>query len=92
MPRHPDHPEKSPGLSECIFAFPCLKNLKYSTDENEQKFKVYLDLLRQWRNDEAHLSPNATDDEVNAALRVVTSMYMFVVGHNVTDLEIAGVL
>lgn len=54
VPRHPDHPEKSPGLSECIFAFPCLKNLKYSTDEKEQKFKVYLDLLRQWRNDEAH--------------------------------------
>lgn len=49
VPRHPDHPEKSPGLSECIFAFPCLKNLKYSTDEKEQKFKVYLDLLRQWR-------------------------------------------
>lgn len=92
VPRHPDHPEKSPGLSECIFAFPCLKSLRYSTEENEQKFKVYLDLLRQWRNDEAHLSPNATDDEVNAALKVVTSMYMFVVGNNITDLEIAGVL
>lgn len=96
VPRHPDHPEKSPGLSECIFAFPCLKNLKYSTDEKEQKFKVYLDLLRQWRNDEAHLSPNATDEEVNAALKIVTSMYMFVVGNNITDfitdLEMAGAL
>lgn len=92
VPRHPDHPEKSPGLSECIFAFPCLKNLKYSTDEKEQKFKVYLDLLRQWRNDEVHLSPNATDEEVNAALKIVTSMYMFVVGNNITDLEMAGAL
>lgn len=92
VPRHPDHPEKSPGLSECIFAFPCLKNLKYSTDEKELKFKVYLDLLRQWRNDEAHLSPNATDEEVNAALKIVTSMYMFVVGNNITDLEMAGAL
>lgn len=92
VPRHPDHPEKSPGLSECIFAFPCLKNLKYSTDEKEQKFKIYLDLLRQWRNDEAHLSPNATDEEVNAALKIVTSMYMFVVGNNITDLEMAGAL
>lgn len=92
VPRHPDHPEKSPGLSECIFAFPCLKNLKYSTDEKEQKFKVYLDLLRQWRNDETHLSPNATDEEVNAALKIVTSMYMFVVGNNITDLEMAGAL
>lgn len=92
VPRHPDHPEKSPGLSECIFAFPCLKNLKYSTDEKEQKFKVYLDLLRQWRNDEAHLSPNATDEEVNAALKIVTSMYMFVVGNNITDLEMTGAL
>ena len=57
-----------------------------------QKFKVYLDLLRQWRNDEAHLSPNATDEEVNAALKIVTSMYMFVVGNNITDLEMAGAL
>ena len=92
VPRNPNTPDKTPGLSECIFAFPCLKGLKYSKDECEQKFKGYLDLLRQWRNDEAHLSPNATEDEINAALKVVTSMYLYVIGNNITDLESAGKL
>ena len=90
VPHHPDHPDRTPALSECIFAFSCLRNLKYTTDEREQKFKEYLNLLRQWRNDEAHLSPNATDDEINAALKVVTAMYLFVVGNNITELESAG--
>lgn len=80
----------TPALSECIFAFSCLRNLKYTTDEREQKFKEYLNLLRQWRNDEAHLSPNATDDEIDAALKVVTAMYLFVVGNNITELESTG--
>ena len=90
VPHHPDHPDRTPALSECIFAFPCLRNLKYSTDECDQKFREYLNMLRQWRNDEAHLSPNATDDEINVALKVVTAMYLFVVGNNITELESAG--
>ena len=90
VPRNPKTPDKAPGLSECIFAFPCLKSLKYSTDELELKFKNYLDLVRQWRNDEVHLSPNATVEEINAALKVVTSMYLFVAGSNITGLEMAG--
>ena len=92
VPRNPNTPNKAPGLSECIFAFPCLKGLKHSTNECEQKFRDYLDLLRQWRNDEAHLSPNATEKEINAALKVVTSMYLYVIGNNITDLESAGKL
>ncbi len=92
VPRHPQHPEKTPGLSECIFAFDCLRGLKYSTDEAEQRFKIYIDLLRQWRNDEAHISPNATEEEVNAAIKVVSTMYLYVVANSVTDLEIGHVL
>lgn len=76
VPRNPNTPDKAPGLSECIFAFPCLKSLRYSTDEIEQIFSNYLDLVRQWRNDEVHLSPNATVEEINAALKVVVSMYL----------------
>ena len=90
VPHHPEHPDRTPALSECIFAFSCLRKLKYSTDEREQKFKEYLNMLRQWRNDEAHLSPNATDEEINVALKVVTAMYLFVVGNNITELESSG--
>ena len=89
VPRNPNTPDKAPGLSECIFAFPCLKSLRYSTDEIEQIFSNYLDLVRQWRNDEVHLSPNATVEEINAALKVVVSMYLYVVGSNITELEMA---
>jgi type I restriction enzyme R subunit len=92
VPRNPRTPDKTPALSECIFAFPCLRNLRHSTNESDQKFKDYIELLRQWRNDEAHLSPNATEEEINAALKVVTSMYLYVVGNNITDLEMAGKL
>ncbi len=92
VPRNPNTPDKAPGLSECIFAFPCLKSLRYSTDEIEQIFSNYLDLVRQWRNDEVHLSPNATVEEINAALKVVVSMYLYVVGSNITELEMAGKL
>ncbi len=90
VPCNPKHPEKSPALSECIFAFPCLKELKNSDDECSRKFNEYLTKLRQWRNDEVHLSPNATDEDINAAVKMVTSMYLFVVGNNITDLEKSG--
>lgn len=69
------------------FAFPCLKKLKYSDDEYEQKFKNYLDLVRQWRNDEAHLSPNATEDEINTAIQIISTMYLYVVANSMTGLE-----
>ena len=49
-------------------------------------------MLRQWRNDEAHLSPNATEEEVNAAIKVVSTMYLYVVANSVTDLEVSGIL
>jgi type I restriction enzyme R subunit len=92
VPRNPHQPDKKPSLSECIFAFDCLRTLKDTEDEAKQKYKIYLEMLRQWRNDEAHLSPHATEDEVNAALKVVSTMYLYVIAHNITELEIAGVL
>ena len=92
VPRNPHNPDKAPGLAECIFAFDCLRGLKYTTDENEQKFKTYLDMLRQWRNDEAHLSPNASEEEINAAAKIISSMYIYVVSNSVRDLEESGIL
>ena len=69
-----------------------MKTLKDTEDEALQKYKLYLEMLRKWRNDEAHLSPNATEDDVNAALKVVSTMYLYVVAHSITELEISGVL
>ena len=84
VPRNPKkNPDSTPGLSECIFAFDDLRGLKYSTDDIYKSFNIYLDMLRKWRNDEAHLSPNAPENEINAAIKVITAMYLYIVGHNI---------
>ena len=78
------------GLANAIHSFSCLWGLKNNPKSEYQKFSVYLDMLRQWRNDEVHLAPNASESEVDAAIKVVTSMYLFVTGNVITELEMAG--
>lgn len=80
---------KDATLSNAIHAFKCLWNLKYAKDEDGQKFASYLQMLRDWRNDEAHNAPNSTEEEVNTAIKVVVVMYLFVTAYSITDLEIA---
>ena len=48
---------------------------------------LYMGKVRQWRNDEAHRAPITTDEEVNAAIKVLVAMYLFVTGNSITDLE-----
>src|SRR3712207_8282466 len=55
-----------------------------------QEFSQRLTILRQLRNDESHASMNMTEQEVDAALRIVIDMYLFVTGMNITELEAAG--
>ena len=44
-------------LADAIHAFRCLWKLKYATDEDGKKFSSYLQMLRDWRNNEAHNAP-----------------------------------
>ena len=46
-----------------------------------------LTLLRQLRNDEAHQSQEASEQEVNAAIDIALDMYLYAVGTNITELE-----
>lgn len=78
------------GLANAIHAFTCLWGLKKNPNPAFQKFNTYLDMLRQWRNDEVHLAPNAPERDVDAAIKIVTSMYLYVTGCVITDLEMAG--
>ena len=87
VPRNPNTPTKEPALAECIFAFKCLRWLKNTTDANRFAFQQYLEMLRQWRNDEAHIAPNATEQEVNMAIKVVGAMYLYVVANSMRELE-----
>lgn len=77
------------SMADSIFAFSSLRGLRYNPHAAFRKFSEYLELLRQWRNQEAHLAPNASEEEVNAALHVVTAMYLYVTGNSITDLEAA---
>lgn len=81
---------KQASLSNALHAFRCLWNLKYDNSANGQKFYGYLEALKSWRNDEAHIAQNAPDTEVQAAILVVISMYLYVTGYSITDLEMAG--
>ena len=44
-------------------------------------------MLRDLRNDETHVSPYVADAEVDAAIKVVVAMYLYVTGYSITDLE-----
>lgn len=90
VPRNPKAPNKSVGLSECIFAFDCLRGLRYSRDELGQAFAQRLECVRSWRNEESHLAPEASDPEVQAAVAILVAMYLYVVGFSITDLEMSG--
>ena len=51
---------------------------------------MFLDKLREWRNDTSHNAPTASEKEIDAALQVVVAMYLYVTGNSITDLESAG--
>lgn len=64
--------------------------LKYDPISVYQEFSKRLNILRELRNDESHGSMNMTEQEVDAALRIVIDMYLFVTGMTISELEIAG--
>ncbi|WP_276858618.1 hypothetical protein [Bacteroides fluxus] len=47
-------------------------------------------LIKGWRNDESHISPTASEQEVDTAISIIISMYFYVTGISITDLEMAG--
>lgn len=90
VPVNPNTPDKRPALSECIYAFPCLRELRRTSVESEKRFGTRLQGVRDWRNEEAHSAPCATEAEVEAAVTTVTAMYLYVTARTITDLEMVG--
>ena len=78
-------------LADCIFQTPCLKRLKYSDDDSDKKFCLYLDLVRDWRNDNAHKAPIGNEQEYDKAINVLTSMYLYVVAFAIRHRDISPV-
>ena len=75
-------------LADCIFQTPCLKRLKYSDSDADKKFSEYLTMVRDWRNDQAHKAPTATEQECDFAINVLTTMYLFVVAFGIRTKDI----
>lgn len=75
---------------DVIYAHRCLWNLKYSTDTAKQQLYGYLRLVKDWRNTESHISPTASEQEVDTAISIIITMYFYATGSSITDLEMAG--
>ena len=68
----------------------CLWNLKYQLDDDHQRLYQYLNMVKEWRNAESHISPTASEQELNGAVNIIITMYCYATGMCITDLEMAG--
>jgi len=75
---------------DVIHAIRPLWTLKYNENDEYQKLYQYLMLVKGWRNDESHISPTASEQEINAAINIIITMYFFATGSCITELESAG--
>lgn len=73
-------------LSNAIHAFPVLWGLKNNPIPAFQEFYQRLSLVRQLRNEESHGSIEISEQEVDAAIRIVIDMYLFITGFSISDL------
>ncbi len=53
-----------------------LWSLQYKEDEYQNLY-TYLQMMKNWRNAEVHISPTASEQEVDVALKVAITMYFY---------------
>jgi type I restriction enzyme R subunit len=80
----PTEEGKKVTLASCIFAFPCLKRLKWSTKETGQTLSGYLDIIRNNRNTSdgngAHSSYLLTEKQLDDNIKAFVTLYVYVTG------------
>ena len=78
-------------LANCIHAFPCLKRLRYSQKETENKLSSYLENLRNIRNTSdgngAHFSYLFAEEQLDRNIKEFVTLYLYVVGMNLDKLN-----
>ena len=74
-----------PALGDCIYQTPCLKRLEHEPDSD--KFKTWLQQLRDWRNEQSHQAPIATEAEYDTTIHIVTAPYLYVTAYNIKYLQ-----
>jgi len=75
---------------DVIHAIRPLWTLKFSENDEHKKLYQYLLLVKEWRNNEAHISPTASEQEINAAINIIITMYFYATGSCITELEMEG--
>jgi type I restriction enzyme R subunit len=83
-------PEHGASWRDVIYSLKPLWNLKYSSDAAMQQLYQSLQMVKTWRNDESHISPTASEQDVDAAISIIITMYAYATGSMITDLEMAG--
>lgn len=85
------HEGERVSLANCIFAFPCLKKLRWSTKETEKKLSEYLDIIRNNRNTSdgngAHASYLLTEQQLDSNIKAFTTLYLYVTGMCLSELK-----
>ena len=88
----PKEEGKNVTLANCIFAFPCLKNLKYSAKETEKKLSAYLNLIRDNRNTSdgngAHSSYLLSEQQLDDNIKAFTTLYLYVTGMCLNEIKV----
>ncbi len=56
----------------------------------DRRMYGYLDTMRSMRNDESHVTPDASEEEIVASSRIVTTLYLYITAHSITELEMSG--
>ena len=47
-------------------------------------------LVKGWRNDESHISPTASEQEINAAIKIIVTLYFYTTGSCIDALNFAN--
>jgi len=74
---------------DVIHGFGCLWGLKNNLNASYQQLYQYLILVKGWRNDESHISPTASEKELQVAINTIVTLYFYTSGSCITDLESA---
>lgn len=67
-----------------------LWSLKYREEDEYQKLYQYLIMVKGWRNDESHISPTASEQELNVAVNIIITMYFYATGSCIKALKFAS--
>ncbi len=86
----PEHEGGDVTWKNAIHDIEPLWQLKTSKSEAKQRLYQYLMTIKKWRNNETHISPTSSDQELNAAINIVITMYCYATGSCITDLEMNG--